>query len=148
MRPQLRASLLASAALLSACSVIEPLHKADIAPVPKAPLESTTWQLIALDGELQPEYNIPTLILNPAEQRAVGYGGCNRFFAGYTVKGQQLTLSAPGSTMMACDPAAMKVEQRYLKDLPQITRYRIDGDTLDLFVGDDMRLRFRAKPAE
>jgi heat shock protein HslJ len=36
--------------------------------------------------------------------RVAGNGGCNNFFGTYTVDGNQLTISALGSTMMACLP--------------------------------------------
>lgn len=37
-------------------------------------------------------------------------GGCNRLFGGYRVDGQRLDVGRLGSTMMACEPALMKVD--------------------------------------
>ncbi len=63
--------------------------------------------------------------------RCPAVSGCNRFTGTYTTNGQSLTIN-PGlaSTMMACPEPQMAVEQAFLKLLPTVTTYTIDGDTL------------------
>lgn len=55
--------------------------------------------------------------------RAYGSAGCNHWFANYTLEGQTLTFSAPGSTRKLCAPALMEQEQRFLKSLSQVQRW-------------------------
>lgn len=62
-----------------------------------------------------------------------GQGGCNNYFAGYTVDGDNLTISQAGSTMMACEPAeVMQQEADYLAALQSAATFIIDGETLQI----------------
>ncbi|MFN8474653.1 MAG: META domain-containing protein [Anaerolineae bacterium] len=81
--------------------------------------------------------------------RVNGNAGCNTYFAGYKVDGNKLTISAAGSTMMACaDPAVMAQESAYLQALGKAATYQITGDTLAISdANGNVILTFKATPA-
>jgi heat shock protein HslJ/uncharacterized lipoprotein YbaY len=58
--------------------------------------------------------------------RVAGSGGCNRWFAGYTLTGEGLSIGQAGSTMMACPEALMDQERRFFEALGQVTGFDID----------------------
>jgi heat shock protein HslJ len=58
--------------------------------------------------------------------RVAGSGGCNRWFAGYDLTGETLTIGQAGSTMMACPEAIMAQEQRFFAALGEVTGFDID----------------------
>jgi heat shock protein HslJ len=101
------------------------------------PLEKTEWRLIRLgrtpvkgDDLHQP----PQIVLDPVSHRASGSGGCNRIMGGYALKGDTLTFARMASTMMAC-PEGMETEQRFLKALEQVKRWKIAQGQLELMDG-------------
>lgn len=57
-----------------------------------------------------------------------GNGSCNRFFGGFTLTGEGLTLSPGGSTMMACEQGLMDQEQKFLASLETINRFESLAD--------------------
>jgi heat shock protein HslJ len=75
-----------------------------------------------------------------------GNGGCNSYFAGYTVDGANLTVSQAGSTMMACMPEEiMQQEARYLANLQAAASFAIDGEQLQIANAEGQTvLTFRA----
>ncbi len=77
-----------------------------------------------------------------AEGRVAGSGGCNRYFAGYTIDGDTLAITMPGSTMMACPEPIMDQEQAYFQLLQAVTTYALTADGLDLTTADGAVLRF------
>jgi hypothetical protein len=64
--------------------------------------------------------------------RLSGTGGCNRYFAGYTLRGEAIEIDPPASSMMACPepPGVMEQESAYLAALPTARTYRVEGDRL------------------
>lgn len=79
-------------------------------------LESHRWTLAsAIDAQgrrieaLLPGAGRP-VVFSFAEGRLNIEGGCNRLFGGYRVEGGRLALGRQASTMMACEPALMKVD--------------------------------------
>ena len=104
-------------------------------PTGAATLENTYWKLSALRGqavappaERQREAH---LILQPAQRRVVGSGGCNRLSGSYTLDGERLAFSRTAGTMMACRDG-MEQERALLDTLAQVARWRIDGQRLVL----------------
>ena len=67
-----------------------------------------------------------------AEGRAHGTGGCNRFAGGYTLDGPRLRFGAMAMTNMACAPAAMDQEQRFMAALAEVQGWRIANGILHL----------------
>ena len=72
-----------------------------------------------------------------------GKGGCNRYFGGAALTGQQLAVSEIGATRMACPPPAMTEESAYFAALERVTGYLVEGDALTLTLADGGRLRYR-----
>lgn len=58
-----------------------------------------------------------------AEGRAHGHAGCNRWVASYQTKGNQMSFDHTGATRMACAPALMEQEDRFLQALGQVKRW-------------------------
>ncbi len=62
-----------------------------------------------------------------------GSGGCNTFAGGYTTTDPDgLTFGPLASTQMACEEAAMQIEQEYLAALGNVATYQLEGNTLTL----------------
>jgi heat shock protein HslJ len=81
-------------------------------------LESHRWTLTSATGSQgQPIDGLPAgagrpIVFSFAEGRLNVEGGCNRIFGGYRIDGDnRLVLGRMASTMMACEPAAMKVDK-------------------------------------
>ncbi|MCY7417722.1 MAG: META domain-containing protein [Chloroflexi bacterium] len=135
-----------------------PVLAADASPAASAgpseqpmatPLEGTTWLLT--NARLSGAYgSIPadvsaTLVLN--DGRAGGSGGCNQWFADYTLDGDSLTFGIVGSTMMFCDGDRGTIETFYLADLRAVAVWAIDGSTLTLSASDGQPvLAFTVQP--
>jgi len=63
-----------------------------------------------------------------------GSGGCNEYSAVYTIPtSNDITITQPTSTMMACAEPLMQQETQYLSLLPTAAKYEISGDQLTLF---------------
>jgi heat shock protein HslJ len=80
-------------------------------------LESHRWTLTsAIDSQGRHIDGLPAgagrpLVFSFVEDRLNIEGACNRIFGGYRIDdGDRLVVSRMASTMMACDPAAMKVD--------------------------------------
>ncbi len=134
--------ILTATLALTACHTMNDRRAPELT-VQKAPLDFTTWELLALNGQPADSARPPTLSLDSKQMRAFGFAGCNRYFAGYKADGQFLSFSQAGSTKMLCPD--MATEDAFLKALSATTRYRLDGNVLELWQDQELRLRFRAK---
>ncbi len=77
------------------------------------------------DHEVTAEFN--------ADGQLGGSGGCNRYFASYTVDGDALTIGQAGSTMMACEPAeVMEQEAQFLAALTAAAGWSIADNQLHI----------------
>jgi heat shock protein HslJ len=112
-----------------------------------ASLENTYWKLTTLRGQpvVAPDrQREPHLILQPAQHRVSGSGGCNRLSGGYTLAGDRLTFGRTAGTMMACVDS-MELERGFLDMLAVVARWRIDGQRLELIDSrGDVLARFEA----
>ncbi|MCB0195937.1 MAG: META domain-containing protein [Anaerolineae bacterium] len=73
-----------------------------------------------------------------------GSTGCNRYSAGYSKTGRQLSLEPAITTLMACE-TGQEAEQAFLAALESIERYQVLGDQLRVFYEDGLQvLTFRA----
>lgn len=79
-----------------------------------------------------------------AEGRVAGRASCNNFMGGYELTGEGLSFGPAATTMMACAPALMDQERRFLEVLEAVNGFRIspvgalvletaDGRTLRAF---------------
>ena len=74
-----------------------------------------------------------------------GTAGCNQYFGGYELNGNDLTVPGPlGSTMMACPEEIMDQEMAYLQALQAAESYEISGNELRIDCGEEV-LVFRKK---
>ncbi|HEY1895565.1 MAG TPA: META domain-containing protein [Terracidiphilus sp.] len=103
-----------------------------------ATLENTSWKLAGLGSS---SVSAPSpqreayFLLDPANHRISGSGGCNRLRGSYELNGEHLKVGQMAGTMMAC-PVGMDTEQAFLKSLGQVTRWKITGQSLELFDSD------------
>lgn len=76
-------------------------------------------------------------VLDIAPDGAVsGSGGCNRIAGRAEISGESISFGRLVSTRMACAPAAMNQEQRFLSALENARRWRIDSARGKLFLLD------------
>lgn len=63
-----------------------------------------------------------------------GSSGCNSYQAGYEVDGNNITISLPISTMMACaeSDGIMEQEQEYLTAIGIAATQQISGDSMEV----------------
>jgi len=131
-------SLVGGVVLAAAAAACASGGGASPASTPAVKLEDTNWELVTIGGAPLPEgiKRPPSLKLEAAEGKVVGFAGCNRLFGAYSVDGPKLRLSPLGTTKMACVGPAMDLEKRFLEALERATSYSISGDTLTLSAGD------------
>lgn len=113
---------------------LEPQSETTLAMAPA--FEQTTWQLISYrhaDGETVAAWAESPATFEFQDGRVTGTTGCNRFFSGYTLAGDRLTLTPGGSTLMACFPEALaQQENAILAGLGAIARYDLTAGELRL----------------
>jgi heat shock protein HslJ len=85
-----------------------------------------------------------TLRLGSGSQ-ASGSAGCNSFTGTYELRSRERIDFGPlGATRMACDPAVMEQEARYLAILDAAENYSRYGDgSLSIIAADGRAIRFR-----
>jgi putative lipoprotein len=96
------------------------------------PLGVTTWRVDEIDGQPVQGSGAPTVTLDGAAQRVSGSSGCNRYTAALTVAGSELRIGDAATTRMACSPAVMELESRFVAALAAVRGYRLDADALQL----------------
>jgi heat shock protein HslJ len=99
-----------------------------------ATLEGTLWQLSGLvEGDAVVSTPLDEKINMKFENgQLTGSGGCNQFFADYTIEGEKLTLGVMGSSKMACGDEIDQREAVFLGALTQAASYRLERATLTL----------------
>lgn len=60
-----------------------------------------------------------------ADGKVNGNGTCKRFFVGYRLSGEDLTIGSVGASMMMCDKALMKQERQIFEVLTDPAAYGI-----------------------
>jgi len=80
------------------------------------------WQVEWLGERPLVDRSRLTLTLDPSG-RAYGSGGCNRWFGQHELGTSELSIEPRGATRMACAPALMEQEQRYLNLLETVVRW-------------------------
>ena len=97
------------------------------------------WQISALAGGLPADARL-TLQFD-ARGRVSGRAGCNRYTSSYTLSGEGLRIGPGAATRMACAPALMDVESRYVRQLEAVQRFDIaDDGTLQLIGAQGQRI--------
>lgn len=80
---------------------------------------------------------VQTVIDIGADGRLSGSGGCNRLAGQVKIKGQTITFSRVGSTMMACPPAVMDQERKFHDALAAARSWRVDPTRRKLALLDE-----------
>ncbi len=79
-------------------------------------LIGTEWGLEEIDGHGVADRVQSTLHFERGD-RIVGWGGCNRYFAGLRTQGDDIQIGPIGSTRRICPPVVMNQENRFFKAL-------------------------------
>lgn len=97
------------------------------------------WQVSALAGGLPTGAQLSLQF--DTRGRVSGRAGCNRYTGTYTLSGEDLRMAPGAATRMACVPALMDVESRYLRQLAAVQRFDIGEDgTLQLIGAQGERI--------
>jgi heat shock protein HslJ len=127
-----RITTLAALLLLPACTIFEggssgptALHTEKSMPAGQTDLINTEWVVEDIAGRGIIDNSHVTLLFAP-DGRLSGSASCNRLIATYTTDGAKLEISKAGLTMMACPPALMEQERRFVDALGAVTRYQVD----------------------
>ncbi|HEY4307016.1 MAG TPA: META domain-containing protein [Gemmatimonadaceae bacterium] len=110
------------------------------------PLSKGEWKLLEINGTAAVPGETdrrPTIRFNVDSARADGSGGCNSYGGEAAVKGASLHVSRVISTKRACVDAGLnQQESRFFDALGTVDRYAVSADTLTLYHGPDVALRF------
>lgn len=69
-----------------------------------------------------------------SDGRMTGTAGCNRYFATYTTKDYQISITGIGSTKMFCHgPGIMEQESAFLEDLSETSSFRVSESSLKFY---------------
>lgn len=84
---------------------------------------------------------MPTMVIE--NEKLSGNAGCNNYFGTVTINSANggFTSGNIGSTRKAC--AYMETENNFLNMLPKANRYRVSGNTLELFENQLLLLKFQ-----
>jgi heat shock protein HslJ len=132
------------------------LNKARMAPLArfqamKAGTESHvlngSWELnyvsgarIAFDG-LYPGKK-PTITFKLPDTKASGNSSCNNYNITFSIDGNNIKFGDPMSTKMACEGNG---EAAFFNTLKTVSKYSVDGKTLNLIMGDIAVMRLEKK---
>ena len=94
----------------------------------------TRWKLYEINGKRIGSFNEPHrhpyIIVNSADNRAYGNGGCNGFTGVYTLQdGYAISFSKMASTKMACEEAE-PLENEFMAMLERVDNFTMRDDTL------------------
>ena len=95
-------------------------------------LEGPTWLAEDIKGGGVID-NAQSTVSIAAGGKVTGSGGCNRMFGTATIAGDALTFGGIGTTRMACAPALMDQEQKFLGALAATRTFRFDGPYLKFY---------------
>lgn len=100
-----------------------------------APLQKTVWDLARIGDDALKEGatpKVPHLVFDPTTFRVTGNGGCNQFSGSYALDNDKLHVKGVMGTMMACI-GDMSIEHKFLRTLPQVSQWKVQGNDLTLF---------------
>jgi heat shock protein HslJ len=97
-----------------------------------ASLAGTHWRLISIGGIDADAGRREPFILLDANGQISGGTGCNRFAGGYVADGDYLTIGQVATTRMYC-AAVWEQERAILDALPEVVRWQVSGDRLELY---------------
>jgi heat shock protein HslJ len=115
-------------------------------------LDRGEWSLVRIDPSDYPAAQWAasriTAKFDLGAGRVSGFAGCNDYFAALAVAGDQIQVSAPGSTRKACNPpAVMDLEQEYLMRIAKASAFAVTPGRLELSLSDGSGMEFRSAAA-
>ena len=124
------ASVICIAILLVSCTKKEmPTSGAE-----SAGIEGIQWYLTEVGGSpVSPmaDDKQPHILLDPAQNQATGFAGCNNFYGRYELDGASLTFGPMGATRMACPDLETGLEMSVFEALESTRNWKkSDGDLL------------------
>lgn len=123
------ATLAALALTASLGAAVMATDEVEPEPVGVFQIEGMTWLLTgqAIDGQIVPVPERLNVSLQMQDGQAGGHGGCNSYFTSYEINGFDVSFGPVGSTLMACLPPLMDVEQAYFANLGEVVSYQSGG---------------------
>jgi heat shock protein HslJ len=108
-----------------------------------SPLENVRWVLISYSEPGSTKTVLPdtevTARFDSETKEVRGNGGCNTYFGGYKVDGDELMMTGPFAvTEMWCGDEVGQQESDYLGILLAADGYRVFGDALVVYSGDNL----------
>ena len=116
----------AVAGVLSACAGLPMVAGTGTTTGAVAGLQGYEWQVqsingVAVNSPIRPSLNFGTTM------QITGHTSCNTYISGYVSTGAMLIIKQGAVTKMACEPAVMSQEQRFLKQLANTQMWAIDS---------------------
>lgn len=141
--------MLRAAALVLAAMCLPACQSAAPSPAAAAvhPLIGTSWVAGDIDerGVLA---DVQSTFTVESAERVSGQTGCNRYFGRVRLEESSIGIGRVGTTRMACPPAVMDQERRFLEALQAASYWERGGDILIIFDGERrQRLRLSAVSA-
>jgi putative lipoprotein len=90
---------------------------------------STDWVLEEIDGSPVID-RVQSTIRFQANERIVGWGGCNRYSANFRSGSKFFIVGPIASTRRICPPVVMEQEQRFFAVLQKSSSIRMEGANL------------------
>ena len=136
--------------VVSSMKEVKATSQSESAKVPLT-LTGTEWLLEDLGGAGVID-NIQATLAFPEAEKTAGNGSCNRFFGPAVITGSTIKLGPLGLTRMACTPAVMNQEAKYVDALQAAERFEWKEPYLLIYCkGFEKPLRFTrmqaSKPA-
>lgn len=93
-------------------------------------LVGTNWKLVSWGNEKSPQTPLKEteISLQFQKDQISGSSGCNRYFASYTLKDDQLKFGVAGRTQMACPEEIMKQEDQFLSALQSSKTFTLNSE--------------------
>ena len=115
--------LISALVLIVACSQTERLR------MHVDEFNSTDWALVEIDGRAVID-RVQSTIRFEGNDRIVGWGGCNRYFATIRSGFNYFEVGPIGSTRRICPPVVMEQEERFFAALQKARGIRMEDDEL------------------
>jgi polar amino acid transport system substrate-binding protein len=97
-------------------------------PVPPPPPLAGSWNLLQLNGQPLVDGTVINASFNGGQ--VTGSGGCNTYNASFSTNGNNVSISYPTSTQIACPPEILDQETRYFQALSGVATYENTGSNL------------------
>ena len=91
--------------------------------------QNTDWVLEEIDGSPVTD-RVQSTIRFQANERIVGWGGCNRYFANFRSGSKFFEVGPIGSTRRVCPQLVMEQEERFFAALQKARSIRMEGPNL------------------